>query len=102
MPKSYQQVIDELQSIRPLPYGYTMECWDSDNIIVKGPSCGFAILRSSIEDNLHQTQYLGTIERLIEIESMGGAAYLDALPAKLENILNEDSLVGDLMNKFGK
>jgi hypothetical protein len=79
----FQSVIAELLAIKPLPNGYSMEVDPAtDNILVRGPTLGFAITKEAILDNLYKAQYPVCLDRLIEIE--------------------EGALVGNLMNKLGK
>jgi hypothetical protein len=70
MQKTLEDVRDELLKLRPLPEGYCIECeHNTGNLLVKGPSLGFAITKNAIGNNYYADQYPPTLERLIEVEA---------------------------------
>lgn len=58
MPKSLQQVADEIyQIVGPLPIGFSIEVDEkTDNILVKSPELGFAISNHWIRDHVENLQ----------------------------------------------
>jgi hypothetical protein len=67
MPKTIQQVADEVRAaLPPLPEGFYVRPADGDNIIVGNDDLAFALTRRQIDDNIHMTPATSTFPLLLE------------------------------------
>ncbi len=69
MPKTLDDIKNELLALSPLSDGYSMK-FDhlTDNILVDGPRFGFCITREAIDDNLHKKWHKPTLDLLVAFE----------------------------------
>ena len=78
----YTAVMKRLQKLKPLPQGYRMFAEKTENILVMGPTLGFAITKESIEDNRYLIEYPPALEALIELEDHAATAHIGAIMRK--------------------
>lgn len=68
--KSLAQVRRELLSKHKLPQGYKIDCdHGTDNLLVMGPSLGFAITRLAIDSGYYKAEFSASIDALIRAEN---------------------------------
>ena len=67
MPKTIQQVADEIRAaLPPLPVGFYVKPAEGDNIIVGNDELAFTVTRRQVDDNMHLTAATATFPRLLE------------------------------------
>lgn len=90
MPRSYDDILAELNALSPLPEGYSMK-WDelTDNILVDGPRFGFTVSRKAIDDNLYKKWHKPTLDLLIAFEKYASESGCD--PVKYDPIIYRSS-----------
>ena len=78
----YTAVMKQLQKLKPLPQGYRMFAEKTENLLVMGPTLGFAITKESIEDYRHLYEYPPALEALVELEDQAMSAHIGNIMRK--------------------
>jgi hypothetical protein len=90
MPKTLNDVRNDLLKLCPLPEGYSITCdYRTDNLLVDGPTLGFCVTRKAIDDNLHTRWFGPSVALLIATEKYASDTGCDPVKYPLIRLRSE-------------